>query len=989
MSQTIRQKIVLSYALPILVSLLVLAGMCYGLIREFVDSNQQEKLVILASDFSHRIDATLQDRMALMARVETLDFTNNFRELALSSHLAKFARPLPVLSYLNRQGQEEVKVVDGQKNTQLLDLVGEPWFAAALARKNEVVIGGVTISPELKQPCLTLAIARFGYFGDAFEGVLKGEILLADLTAELPELAPGRSGHGILVDGQGRTLFPPEPGISFPPLQGDAALSALLGREAADLPGSAQVKLAGKRALVGRAIIPSLQWSVLAVLPYAEFIEPSQRLATYTFGTVLLALALGLWLARSIALPIGRNLSLVIDHTALIAAGKLDRPLEIHSEDEFETLATSLNQMAASITQALAARDSRQNILQTIIDPLVIFDHQFAIIEVNAAARHLLGQGSRPLTGVAATTFLGGSAPEGEKLLAEIRHRGTLQNHETELRTANGTTLPVLLSCSTPDPEVNREVGLVAIFKEISALKLAEEGRRQALVFVETLLTRSPVGIRVFDGVTGSCVRVNPEAAAISGGTENALLGQNFRELKSWREAGLTEEAESVLVDGVARQLETSLTTTFGKAMNARYFFSRFLVEGHPHLLVIGQDISQEKRLAEENRRIEEQMLHVQKLESLGVLAGGIAHDFNNILMAVIGNADLALMRLPPESPAVNNLKQIGEAAGKAADLAGQMLAYSGRGKFVIENIDLNRLIENMMHMLEVSISKKIVLRFDFSRQLPGVEGDATQLRQVIMNLVINASEAIGERSGVIAISTGAMDCDTNYLRDTWLDEGLEGGLYIYFEVSDTGCGMGQETIQRIFDPFFSTKFTGRGLGMAAVLGIVRGHKGAIKVYSEPGQGTTFKVFFPGGAPQPELGQEPAPGADWRGSGQILLVDDEATVRAVGKVMLQELGYDVITATNGREALELFKLHQGKIALVLMDLTMPQMGGEDAFRELRRLDPQIRIIITSGYNEMEVAHRFVGKGLAGFLQKPFRLSALRETLRTTLASLSG
>ena len=982
MGQTLHKKIFLSYALPVLVSLLLLAGMCYGLIRRSIDRNQQEKLIILAADFSHRIDARLRERMAVMARVETLDFSHNFRELALSSHLAKFATPLPVLSYLNKQGQEEVKVVHGRKTDQLLDLADEPWFAAALARKNEVVIGEVGISPELKQPCLTLAIAHFGYFGDEFEGVLKGEIPLADLTADLHHLTPGHSGHGTLVDDRGRILFPHDPQQPFRPLQGNAALLALLEEDAPARFGAGLVQLAGDGALVARAIVPSTKWSVLAVLPYIEFISPSLRLAGYTLGTLLVALALGLLLARSIARPLARNLSRVIEHTAIIAAGKLDRPLEMHSGDELESLATSLNQMSSSIRQALAARDSRQNILQSIIDPLVILDHQFAILEVNAAARHLLGRDRSTLSGVPITTFLGASATEGELLLAEIQRRGTLQNHETQLRISTGTEVPVLLSCSTPDSGVNREIGLVAIFKEISALKQAEEGRRQALVFVEALLNQSPVGIRVYDGVTGTCIRVNPAAAAIAGGPEQALLGQNFRELESWRESGLTAEAETVLADGVARQLETTLTTSFGRTMTARYFFSRFLVEGHPHLLVIGQDISEEKRLAEENRHIEEQMLHVQKLESLGILAGGIAHDFNNILMTVIGNADLALMRLPAESPAVNNLKQIGEAAGKAADLAGQMLAYSGRGKFVIEPLDLNRLIESMMHMLEVSITKKAVLRFDFSQQLPAVEGDATQLRQVIMNLVINASEAIGDRSGVIAISTGAMDCDSSYLHDTWLDEGLAPGFYVYFEISDTGCGMDQETVQRIFDPFFSTKFTGRGLGMAAVLGIVRGHKGAIKVYSEPGQGTTFKVLLPGCALPPETEQENVPAAEWQGTGHVLLVDDEETVRAVGKVMLQELGFAVITAADGREALELFKAHREEIVLVLMDLTMPHLGGEDAFRELRRLDPQVKVIITSGYNEQEVALRFVGKGLTGFLQKPFRLSVLRETLRS-------
>ena len=257
------------------------------------------------------------------------------------------------------------------------------------------------------------------------------------------------------------------------------------------------------------------------------------------------------------------------------------------------------------------------------------------------------------------------------------------------------------------------------------------------------------------------------------------------------------------------------------------------------------QDITERKVAEAERQRLEQQILHTQKLESLGVLAGGIAHDFNNILMAVIGHAGLARLRLPPESPVVENLRQIEQAASRAADLAKQMLAYSGKGKFVVEPVDLNRLAEEMEHMLRVSVSKKAILRFNFARPLPAVDADATQLRQVIMNLVINASEAIGERSGVIAVSTGCMNCTREYLQELWLDEQLPEGLYVTLEIADTGCGMDRETLARIFDPFFTTKFTGRGLGMAAVLGIVRGHRGAIKVYSEPGGARPSRSSFP------------------------------------------------------------------------------------------------------------------------------------------------
>ncbi|WP_129126791.1 response regulator [Geomonas oryzae] len=392
-------------------------------------------------------------------------------------------------------------------------------------------------------------------------------------------------------------------------------------------------------------------------------------------------------------------------------------------------------------------------------------------------------------------------------------------------------------------------------------------------------------------------------------------------------------------------------------------------------------DITERKSSEEERLKLEKQMLHTQKLESLGVLAGGIAHDFNNILTAIVGNADLALMRLSPESPAVENLRSIETAASRAADLARQMLAYSGKGRFVTEELDLNRLVEEMGHMLSVSISKKAALRYHLQHPLPAVTVDATQIRQVVMNLVINSSEAIGDRNGVISLSTGCIEVTPEYLKGGWLSDPVPPGRYVYLEVADTGCGMDRDTIGKIFEPFFTTKFTGRGLGMAAVLGIVRGHSGSIRVYSEPGEGSTFKVMFPAGdRPAAANNHRDGDAEPWKGSGTVLLIDDEETIRSLASEMLHELGFDVVAAADGLQGLELFK-SRDDISVVLLDLTMPQMDGEQCFRELRRIDPGVRVIISSGFTEHEVTRKFLGKGIAGFIQKPYKLSALREAFK--------
>jgi PAS domain S-box-containing protein len=266
---------------------------------------------------------------------------------------------------------------------------------------------------------------------------------------------------------------------------------------------------------------------------------------------------------------------------------------------------------------------------------------------------------------------------------------------------------------------------------------------------------------------------------------------------------------------------------------------------GEPMIGGIALDITEKVTSEKEKRNLEAQIQHTQKLESLGVLAGGIAHEFNNILMAILGYADLALLDTVPGSSARSSITEIEKAARNAADLTKQMLAYSGKGKFEISKLDLNRIIKEMTHLLEISISKKAVIRFDLKENLPPIQADPSQIRQVIMNLITNASDAMEETSGVISITTSVMDCDTEYLKTAFLSDWAEAGKYVYMEVTDNGCGMDEETRRRLFDPFFTTKFTGRGLGLSAVLGIVRGHRGMVKVYSEPGRGSSFKILLP------------------------------------------------------------------------------------------------------------------------------------------------
>jgi two-component system cell cycle sensor histidine kinase/response regulator CckA len=398
-------------------------------------------------------------------------------------------------------------------------------------------------------------------------------------------------------------------------------------------------------------------------------------------------------------------------------------------------------------------------------------------------------------------------------------------------------------------------------------------------------------------------------------------------------------------------------------------------------------DITERKRAEEERIRLEAQMQHAQKLESLGVLAGGIAHDFNNLLVSILGNAGLALMELAPESPARTTVQSIETAALRTAELTRQLLAYSGKGKFLIQPLNLSRLVEEMAHLLRISMSKKAVFRTRLAANLPSIEADAVQIQQIVMNLITNASEALSDH-GEIIVSTGVIEADRAYLSEAFLNENLPEGRYVYLEVTDTGCGMDKETRERIFDPFFTTKFTGRGLGLAAVLGIVRGHRGAIRVYSEPRRGTAFKVLFP-------ASQQPVPASEpgsqdaevWRGGGTVLVVDDEDGVRSVAGKALEMAGFTVINAADGQAGVELFREHANDIVAVLLDMTMPRMSGEDVFRAIRTLRPDVKVILSSGYNEPETISLFQSKGLAGFIQKPYQPLKLIEKLREVLTQI--
>ncbi|MBE0611604.1 MAG: PAS domain S-box protein, partial [Dehalococcoidia bacterium] len=403
-------------------------------------------------------------------------------------------------------------------------------------------------------------------------------------------------------------------------------------------------------------------------------------------------------------------------------------------------------------------------------------------------------------------------------------------------------------------------LGFIGACMDVHETVLAEEETRASEERFRSLVETVPVGIWIWDGA--DVLMVNSALESLLGFPRETLVRRDF--IGSRMDPG-----DRILIRARAARrmagepidppyIELRMTNAAGNVLTFELHSTIVTLAGQRVWLNSVIDVTERRAAEAERRRLDQQMQQTQKLESLGILAGGIAHDFNNLLVAILGNAGLALLELPPESPARQTVQAIETAAQRAADLTRQMLAYSGKGQFVVEPLNLSRVVEEMAHLLEVSVSKRAVLKYHFAPNLPPIEADATQVRQVIMNLITNASDAIGERSGVISISTGMQYADRAYLAESYLDADLPEGDYVYIEVADTGEGMADETRVRIFDPFFTTKFTGRGLGLAAVLGIVRGHRAAIKLYSESGRGTTFKVLFPAAAATAAL---PAPQA--------------------------------------------------------------------------------------------------------------------------------
>ena len=523
------------------------------------------------------------------------------------------------------------------------------------------------------------------------------------------------------------------------------------------------------------------------------------------------------------------------------------------------------------------------------------------------------------------------------------------------------------------------ETANATLREEVRSRTMAQDALRASEAQLRVLIGHLPGAVWTVDGELRFTSVAGARAAEL-GLDPGRVMGARLGDVAPWGPAATAVvEAHDRALGGTRGELEIEHG---GRTYEVAVESLEAGIMGD--VIGVALDVTERRRL--EAERLRTRLQEAQKLESLGILAGGIAHDFNNLLVGILGNASLAKLQLAQGTKARALVERVEVTAQRAAELTHQMLAYSGKGHFVIEPMDIGTIAEEMARLLEASISKKVTLRFDFAPELPPIDADVAQIRQLVMNLITNASDAIGDRSGTITLSTGLVEADRAYLDGTHSVDELPEGRYVALEVSDSGVGMSAETQRRMFDPFFTTKTTGHGLGLAACLGIVRGHRGCLKVYSEPGRGTCIKVLFPTSeAAVAPVGVRSPRTEDAPVGGTVLVVDDDATVRLFAKEALAFAGFQVLMASDGVEGVEIYRDHADQIDVVLLDMTMPRLDGEETFRELRRIRPDVAVVLSSGYNEQDATHRFAGKGLAGFLQKPYRTAQVIERVREVLA----
>lgn len=654
---------------------------------------------------------------------------------------------------------------------------------------------------------------------------------------------------------------------------------------------------------------------------------------------------------------------------------------------DFITLATQLHEQR-QIKEALHASEEKYRLVaETAEDGIITIDQDSMISFVNPALEKLFGYTAVELIGMPLANLMPPTIRKQHqdgfrRYISTNQRQMNWQEVQVPGLRKDGQQISIEISFGEYHSENQRF--FTGIIRDVTERLAQEQALRESEERYRQMIESSPDGIYISQG--GKVVYANQALIEMLGANTAAdLVGQqcttiihsHFQErlhqFKQTKEFSKPLPLIFLRMDGQPIEVEISLAAIEYRGQPASQTFVRDLTE---------------------RKRIEKMLQQTQKVESLGILAGGVAHDFNNLLVAMLGHTSLALRTIPEESKAHRYVFKAMKAAERASELTRQLLAYSGQGHFEIRSLNLNDLINENLHLFQVALPKHIRLQTDFYTQLPPIEADTSQMQQIIMNLLLNAADAIGEHSGQVTIATNVIEINQlnadNYLLDP--QHPLTEGHYVRFTVSDTGMGIPPEVMTQIFDPFYTTKERGHGLGLAAVLGIVRGHRGGIHVESVLHQGTTFDLIFPISSkqinqPQPEIQENHPALTPQKITQSVLIIDDEEDVRQTLTNILETEGIPIFEADDGLAGLEIYKQHRDKIALVILDLSMPNMNGAEVFERLRAENEQVPIMLSSGYSESEATRPFIGQGLADFLQKPYTATSLLTKIKPYLETI--
>ncbi|HTV16965.1 MAG TPA: chemotaxis protein CheB [Acidobacteriaceae bacterium] len=635
-----------------------------------------------------------------------------------------------------------------------------------------------------------------------------------------------------------------------------------------------------------------------------------------------------------------------------------------------------IDQLKLAMKEVRHGRNYAEAIIETIREPLLVLDQSLCIQTANPAFFDIFKTSSEATIGRSfyeldrgqwhlpiVSSLLGSLSQEGNGVIQEIEL-------EHEFARIGWKTFQLNARYLRRSQESNL---ILLVIEDISDRKKAAEAKYRRLF--ET----AKDGILIINGESGEITDVNPFLSELLGLGRAELVGKRFWEIDPFRHLPSAEQVlDRLQKEPLLRFPDFSIRGPRNQEIVVEVVANRY-EEGPKHVAQFNiRDIT-------ERKQFDQHFQETARLETLGILAGGIAHDFNNLLAGILGNAGLALSDAPAGTPYESALRDVVHASQRAAELTRQMLAYAGKGRLNVRALDFSVLVREISDLMQSSISKSVELKLDLAKDLPAIEADSGQMQQVVMNLVINGAESIGERrKGEVCVITREEVLSAENLRTIYGTADIKPGSFVVLEVTDNGCGMDEAIRQRIFDPFFTTKFTGRGLGLAAVQGIVRGHHGAISVSSAPREGSTFLVALPAAHERRTSPREPTQPLDLRGSGLVLVVDDEPIVLTTTRAILERHGYQVLTAANGELAVDAVRENRDKLALVILDLTMPVMGGEEALGRIKQIAPQLPVILSSGYDAAEAVRQFGENSLAGFIHKPSTVVKLLEAVQRAL-----